>query len=151
MLTRYSIENFLLDPILIYACLLEKNLHGDVLELEELADCNVHSLAGLPNEELQEIADQIFAKIETFRPQLKSENSFQVTYCNGNAISAPIWLQEKRGHDLSTIVRECFRCGDKFPITKKLEEPLLMLTAKLPGFITTDIVALYNGLSANIK
>ena len=143
VLRRYSIENYLLDPIVIYACLVEKNCHKEILDLEELNDCNVHAIAALPNEKLQSIIDAMCLKIESLRPQLSSDKTFTIQYCNEKEAEAPIWLRDERGHDLSQIFRKCFRDGDKHLISKNLEEPLLMMTAKLPGYISIELQDLF--------
>ncbi|MGD1932821.1 MAG: AAA family ATPase [Leptolyngbyaceae cyanobacterium] len=147
VLGRYSIENYLLDPIVIYACLVEKNLHKEILDLEELNDCNVHAIAALPNEKLQSIISAMCLKIKSCRPQLSSNETFTIRYCNEKEVEAPIWLRDERGHDLSQIFRECFRDGDKYLISKNLEESLLMMAAKLPGYISAELQALFIALA----
>jgi len=147
VLGRYSIENYLLDPVILYACLVEKNEHLSILNLEILKDCNIHKILELSNEDLQKIADGVFDKVQTFRSQLSSTERFQIRYRNGRTISAPAWLRDTRGHDLAVIIRECFQNDDVYPFSKKLEELVLMMTAKLPGFIASDLEDLFVALA----
>lgn len=147
VLGRYSIENYLLDPIAIFACLMERNLHQVVFESNEITDCNIHLLPKISENELQEIANSIFRKIEDYRPELKTEGVFEVVYRNGIKISAPVWLRDIRGHDLATFVRHCFRDGDKFVFSKNLDELVIMLSVKLTGFIASDLEQLFSSLA----
>lgn len=147
VLGRYSIENYLLDPIAIYACLVEKNLHANVMLTEEIWECNVHLLSTLEDEALQRVADAVFTRIQEFRPQLASSKRFAIEYRNGRKITAPVWFRDERGHDLSTIVRECFRDGDKPVFSRNLEELKLMICAKLPGFIPSELEKLFRELA----
>lgn len=143
ILGRYSIENYLLDPIVIYACLVEKNQHKQILELEEFSNCDVHALETLTNEQLQSIFDAIASKIESVRPQLLSDETFVIRYRNGKEVTAPAWLRDTRGHDLSMVVCNCFRDDGKLLISKQLKEPLLMMATKLPGYIPVDLEGIF--------
>ncbi len=148
VLGRYSLENYLLDPIILYACLVDKNRYQSVLKLDELRECNVHSITSFPAFRLQEIADAVCQKLESFRPELVSTEKFEVEYQNAHKISLLAWMRDTRGHDLAQIVCSCFRDGERSLISRKLEEPILMLTAKLPGFIPKDLVGLFVSLAS---
>lgn len=69
-------------------------------------------------------------------------------YLNGHKVNLPIWIRDKRGHDLTTIIRECFRNGEKYLLSRKPEESVLILTAKLPGFIPKDLTELFVSLAS---
>lgn len=148
VLNRYSIENYLLDPILIYACLIEKNLHEPIYALEEIATCNIHTINDLENETLQKIANVICNKLELYRPELKTEETFSIYYVNGKEIQAPAWLKNDRGHDLEQFVINCFKDGKKPVFHTTHEELVRMVTAKLPGFISTDLVDIFTALAS---
>lgn len=147
VLNRYSIENYLLDPIAIYACLMERNLHDGVFDSVEITNCNIHLLAKLSGGVLQEIACAVFKEIESYRPELATSEEFEVKYRNGIKITAPTWLRDTRGHDLSTYVRHCFRDGQAFVFSKNLEELVLMLSAKTPEFVSSDLEQLFVSLA----
>ena len=139
ILNRYSIENYLLDPIAIYANLVELNLHRDILELSELENCNIHLIPSLDNEKLQLIVNAICETVQAARPQLDASSTFVIRYRGGNSVNAPIWLKSTRGHDLAMIIRQCFRNGESFVFSRNLDELVVMLSVKLPEFITLDL------------
>lgn len=143
VLGRYSIENYLLDPIAIYAYFIEKDWHANVIEIESIQECNVHMLSDLPDSTLQKIANEIYRRIETFRNDLRADGSFEIHYRNGHKIIAPTWLRDTRGHDLATIIRNCFRDGERYIFSRNLDELVLMVSAKLPGFISVDLEELF--------
>ena len=148
VLNRYSIENYLLDPICVYACLVENNLHRPILDIDELKHCNIHEIPKLPSPYFQQIVDAISSQLAAFRPELKTQQKFRIEYLCGTVIEAPVWLKEKRGHDLSAIVRQCFKNGPAPLFSRNLDELLLMQTTKLPEFITKDIEEIFVGIAS---
>lgn len=56
VLGRYSLENYLLDPVLIYAVLMHAGKHHGIYD-SGITDSNFYTLATLPVEVLQKIAD----------------------------------------------------------------------------------------------
>lgn len=103
---RYSIENYLIDPILVYATLIDKEknpeIEGLIISLGE-----EYKLKSLPNEILQKISDLIISKIEPelenyfkdFNKQIETQR-IEITYLNGSKIMLPIWLINRRGKTL---------------------------------------------------
>jgi len=101
VINRYSLENYLLDPILIYSSLLHQNLPIFIPGIT-LTHRDEHTIRNLSASKLQKIADFIFDEIE---PIL---NNFSVTekvkvkvkFINGKSLDYPKWFIERRGHDL---------------------------------------------------
>lgn len=139
VLGRYSIENYLLDPICIYACLVEINCHRSLLDLPELCNCNIHEIPRLNPLILQDIVNAVCHRLETFRQELSSDNRVNIEYRCGTIIEVPLWLINTRGHDLAQIVRQCFKNGSVPVFSRNLEELVLMLTMKMPNFISKDL------------
>ena len=78
-------------------------------------------------------------------------HTFDVEYVCGKIISAPTWLKDCRGHDLEAAVRETFRAtiGRNFVITQNDCADLVdMLSERLPEFIPTDLLKIFDDLRA---
>jgi len=103
---RYSIENYLVDPILVYAALIDKEVNPPIQNLK-LTVGEEYKLKSLTQETLQKVADSIIASIE---PELK--NFFQdfdeiieyerteVLFSGGIVLYYPKWLFNRRGKTL---------------------------------------------------
>ncbi|RZJ91875.1 MAG: DUF4435 domain-containing protein [Chryseobacterium sp.] len=106
VLERYSIENFLIDPINIYAALMDKEKN------EKVGDLNLHigeeyKLQDLRQDDLQQVADSILRKIS---PLVESkfadfdattEKDFvEVKLSNSITLNYPKWLVQRRGKTL---------------------------------------------------
>lgn len=106
---RYSIENYLIDPILTYAALMDKELQPS-LEGIGLAVGEEYKLKLLDNQLLQRVADSIIYQIE---PELAayiegydaSENErVSIKFTNGSELQYPKWLFTRRGKTLLQVV-----------------------------------------------
>jgi hypothetical protein len=146
---RYSLENYLLDPIILYAVLMHRGEHSKVFDAG-LKDANYYELRNADVSLLQSIMDNLCSVIEQKQPSVKSiSGQFSVEYICGKTLHAPAWLRDYRGHDLESAVRETFRIliGNAFTITRNECEDLLdMLSERLPEFIPTDLVKVFEEL-----
>ena len=114
-LDRYSIENYLLDPIYFYACLLHQNRALDARTAEDVEVGRESELRGWDDVELQKIADVV---IEGLQQELQPEPTeaecemVEVRYTNGAKIQVPRWLIARRGKTLlgaaERFARPCF-------------------------------------------
>lgn len=150
VLGRYSLENYVLDPVLTYAHLMHSGEHRRVLDLG-IPDSNYFVLSSMPQKELQKVSDLICEKIEFHSPEVKavSQGRFTVKYLNGISLDFPLWLRDFRGHDLEAAFRKTFQAeiGSSFILTANGCEGLVdMLTERLPGFIPVDLLEIFEGL-----
>lgn len=103
---RYSIENYLFDPILVAVLLLrEKFVQREELGLTKTAthlDFNIYD-----SEQLQKIADFVIQKLEA---QIKPHNQETITVhlLNKREINIPIWYLHYQGHELEGKILEAF-------------------------------------------
>jgi predicted ATPase len=144
VLQRYSIENYFLDPINVYAHLMHERKHEAVLDIG-IKDYDYHQLRNASEENLQKIADKICQLVEKQHPDLgrNSKNPFGVEYICGKKITLPGWMRDHRGHNLEELCRQCFQdLFDKDFILTKDESGCLtsMLTDRLPDFIPLELV-----------
>lgn len=105
VLGRYSFENYLLDPVLVFAVLLE-NGNAPIIDGLSVSSGDEHTLRGLSSEQLQAICDTITLKIEAANTSLLTEPKVVVTYTRGQVVSVPNWIVNHRGHSLLPIVQQ---------------------------------------------
>src|SRR5205085_1273699 len=87
VLPRYSFENFLFDPLLVYAVLMSRGKHLSVYD-PGIKDANYYELRGLDATALQKIADAVSKFVELHSAQVKSvPGSFQVEYVFGEKVT----------------------------------------------------------------
>jgi len=104
MLARYSIENYILDPLVVYALLLELDIAPAVANVT-LAVGDEASIASLPVMDQQAIVEVVCSKV---RPQDISAPRHTVKFTNGNVLQYPQWLLTDRGHDLFKVFQSAF-------------------------------------------
>ncbi len=104
---RYSIENYLLDPLNLFALLLE---HGSAPPIPgvRITSGDEHQLRLQPADILQAIADKVTKTMEQASPQLVGATRVGVNYTVGAQIFVPSWVINHRGHDLLPIAQCVF-------------------------------------------
>jgi predicted ATPase len=145
--TRHSIENYLLDPILLGALLLrEKSVvlnKSAKIDLPLLEDReNYFDLRNFDNLRLQRIADAIFVAMN-----FSQENLVVVHYVNGRSIQVPQDYLLLRGHNLEELVQKTFVELKRFhqePMLKK--EILEKILEDIPELLPSDFVALLTSI-----
>lgn len=137
---RYSIENYILDPLLIAALLIrEKFITPEELNINFVLETE---LLIQSNEVLNSIANYVIDKIK-----IKNEENklVEIEYCNGKKIKIPQWYLITNGHKLEELI------VDAFPMLRKISrgnngtnalknEILDKIIANMPGFIPFDIL-----------
>lgn len=108
---RYSIENYLADPLLVYAALLDKE-EAPEIEGIELSVGEEYKLKILGIEDLQKVIDVIVGiceqEVKTNFPdvtELNGLNRIEVNFVDGKKLFYPQWLIEKRG---KTIIHQVY-------------------------------------------
>ena len=109
-INRYSIENYLADPILVYAALIDKEKNPPI-EGIQLSIGEEYKLKSLSNEDLQKVADNIISTVE---PELKKyfpdfdqkeAERVEIEFIGGAKLFYPKWLFNRRG---KTILNEVY-------------------------------------------
>lgn len=146
-LYRYSIENYLLDPILTYAALMDKEQHFHVDGLN-LKIGEEYRLKNLDSSILQNIADHVFSKLEGVIEQkfddfnIHEDNSLtDVRFINGTILKYPNWIIRRRGKSLIGCYSDVF--GGHFVNTKTLFKAL-----KKSNFISYDFFKIFNKIKS---
>ncbi len=104
---RYSFENYLLDPLVLFALLLEENQAPPVPGVNISAG-NEHLLRFESETGLQAIVDVVSAKMTAINSSLQVVPTTVVRYTQGQNVQVPGWVINHRGHDLLPIAQQAF-------------------------------------------
>ncbi|QIP14762.1 AAA family ATPase [Spirosoma aureum] len=147
VLNRYSIENYLIDPILVYAVM----LHFD--KAPKIAGVNIAfgqeaKFTEMSSVELQLIADYIFNQVEPYLKAATLTNSptidytpVEVEFIGGQKLNYPAWLLNCRGKDLiSEVFLKAF--------TKNLYHfrNALLVLKKMHSVIPKEMITLFQSI-----
>ncbi|MBS7703164.1 ATP-binding protein [Chelatococcus asaccharovorans] len=107
ILTRYSIENYLLDPVNIFSLLLDG---GRAPEVEDIAISpgDDHLLRAMNNAQLQAISNTVTSLMGTSFPGEAANQLVEVEYTRGQKIQVPHWVVNHQGHSLLSIAQGAF-------------------------------------------
>ena len=135
---RYSIENYIFDPIILSAFLLrEKILNRE--DLGFLKNENYLDLKKFDSRRLQSVSDLLIAKIGSNAIGTNGESQ-TVRYFNDKEIIVPIWYLHYRGHDLENLIKEKFSQFKKYKNEGDLKKEIITkVIDDLPEFISIDI------------
>jgi hypothetical protein len=120
-LGRYSIENYQLDPVIMFGVLIDEQKAPRLPNVGVSAG-DEHRLRALPVAVLQTIVDYIAQQVEPELPSVTAAEKAptMVEFTNGNRLVYPAWMLERRGHDLLPIYQKVF--GQPVITPPKLEK-----------------------------
>lgn len=109
---RYSLENYLLDPILIFASLLHENSPPTISGIS-MTQKDEHKVSKLQTLQLQKIADYFFQEIEPLVNGLTAvdKKRIDVSFITRRKLKYPSWFLNKRGHTLHGLFKSKFKKG----------------------------------------
>jgi ABC-type dipeptide/oligopeptide/nickel transport system ATPase component len=109
VLSRYSIENYYVDPIVVYAVLVDQGTAPAVTSVS-IPQGQEALLRSLTQEALQEIVDVIGSVVEAHIAPLTSVDveRHPVYFTNGVTLQYPGWLINRRGHELLESFQKAF-------------------------------------------
>ncbi|MFW5983471.1 MAG: AAA family ATPase [bacterium] len=148
LLGRYSIENYLVDPIIIYAALIDKEKHNEFINIG-LSVGEEYKLKAMSNEELQKVCDAIFHKTvpllkKYFRDfnEVEEIKTQKIKFTNGTELDYPVWLINRRG---KTLIHQVYNDLFTSPV---INLKTLFKALKKVNFIPEDIIFLLEELRA---
>jgi ABC-type lipoprotein export system ATPase subunit len=106
---RYSFENYLLDPVLIFAVAVGLGRAPPVVGVKITAG-DEHQLRNFDQASIQAIVDAICASVEVHIPNLTPADATlsPVVFTNGITVQYPHWMLNRRGHDLLPEIQKAF-------------------------------------------
>ncbi len=137
IINRYSLENYLLDPILVFSSLLHDDLTYSVPGIE-LSHKEEHKLLELPEDDLQAIANHIFSEIEPVLTRVTEDdkNLIEIQFINNITLKYPNWFINNRGHDLYSKFQYKYK--------KAVNHDNLLKALVRHEFIPTDLAKIFN-------
>ncbi len=114
-INRYSIENYLLDPIISYAALMDKDLHNTVLDIGLMVGEEI-KLKVLDEVKLQQIADSFFDKVTPFVKRVFTDfdetadkEKVEIDFILNKKLLYPKWVLKRKGKKiLNEAYGSCF-------------------------------------------
>lgn len=109
VLHRYSIENYLIDPFVVYGLLNEERRQPTVPGVN-VSSGSEHLIRDLQNVQLQAILDTVTQLAEHALGNLSPAevSRVSVTFTNGRVVEYPTWMLDRRGHDLLQACQSVF-------------------------------------------
>lgn len=137
---RYSIENYIFDPILLVAFLLrEKFIDRTQLSLEE--GVRYTDFSNFENAKLQSVADFIVNQTRLKVRNSSDDYSLEIEYVCGRKINLPLWFLRIQGHELESIIKELFPQLNRYQREGELKrEVITKVIDDIPDFISKDVL-----------
>lgn len=106
---RHSIENYLLDPLVVF-CLLSSAKRAPVIDGLQVSAGDEHLIREQPESLLGAIVDAIDAEVRPLLPNFGSADAVKraVTFTRGVQVQYPAWMLDRRGHDLMPLFQQAF-------------------------------------------
>ncbi|HXH68858.1 MAG TPA: hypothetical protein VNI60_00785 [Pyrinomonadaceae bacterium] len=141
---RYSIENYIFDPIFISALLFQEQENEFTRENLKLENNESYSdFRNLTSGRLQVISDFLTNKVaERVKPT--EDKRMTVQFLNGKEIEIPIWYLYHSGHDLEIHLKEVFPKLGRFKNEGALKKEVIdKYIDNIPEFISNDVLDVF--------
>jgi AAA15 family ATPase/GTPase len=146
---RYSIENFIFDPLHLCALFIEQDCANNISVLGFSGTYNQYSLGDESEVRLQQIVDWFFEKMATSFPNLKNLELEKIEYLNGKKVEIPKWYLTDKGHDIEVRLKKAFRSLDAFKNEGELQKSLTEICIKCYPLVPKEPYELLKQLSNN--
>ncbi|MCK4978944.1 MAG: DUF4435 domain-containing protein, partial [Candidatus Delongbacteria bacterium] len=140
--SRYSIENYIYDPIYIVVLLMSMKAYNVLMDLGYDATFDYHSIGEESDTKLQKVSNWFFENFYDKYPAKKDTNEpVTIVYLNGKKINVPKWFVEDKGHDIETKIKLVFEAlGKKFRNEGELQKEIIPLIGRCFPLIPKDSV-----------
>jgi predicted ATPase len=135
---RYSVENFILDPIYLICLLIDlNNAHGICEKIGIDKTYNQYLLGNEKIERLQKILEYFFTEFERKFPAYKYDSKkTSVSYLNGNNLEIPEWYLKMNGHEIVDKIKIIFTSlAGKYKNEGEIQKELTIIMAKCYPFV----------------
>ncbi len=143
---RYSIENFLLDPVLIAALLLrEKAVQPSFFSSD--FDASYIAFKSLSEQHYQKISDKVVSEIVSFNA---SDELIEFRYHNGHKINVPRVFAQMQGHNLEDKIKSAFPSLKRYHQAPDLKMAVIRnVLDDYPELIPASIVEILRRIQAH--
>jgi AAA domain, putative AbiEii toxin, Type IV TA system len=143
---RYSLENYIFDPILLAAFLLREKFI-DRTELGLTEGDRYTDFLHFEDAKLQAIADFITDKISPRIADKSDADLQEIEYVNGRRVNAPSWLLKVQGHELEGIIKSLFPQLNRYQREGELKREIMnKVIDDIPEFIPADILSVFRDI-----
>lgn len=145
---RYSIENYIFDPLMIAALLLRERLvDRNALGLEEHA--RHIDIAGYDEATLQAIVDRVVGEVAATIGSSLDIERVTGAYVGGKSVSIPVWYLKYQGHELESLLKKTYGNLQNFHREGELKKAVIDLVIEdVPELIPCDVLNLFQSLQA---
>jgi ABC-type branched-subunit amino acid transport system ATPase component len=142
---RYSIENYVFDPVVLVAFL----IWGKYIDKQAIGlapEETYLDLKAFDNGRLQHAVDFVVSKIKV-KTNSKKEGQIVVGYISGAQVNVPLWYLHFPGHGLENAIKAAFPKLGAHTKPDELKKAVLLVVADdLPGLIPLDILLLFQSI-----
>jgi ABC-type branched-subunit amino acid transport system ATPase component len=140
---RYSIENYIFDPVILAAfLLLEGCITREMIGLEQ--NETYFDLPTFDNERLQVVANFILDKLKVLKLEDSKEETKICEYSNRKAVDLPLWFLEIQGHHLEDTLKNIFNGLKKYKREADLKKAIInKIIDHIPLLIPMDFISLF--------
>lgn len=109
VVARHSIENYLLDPLVVF-CLLSSAKRAPAVAGLNISTGDEHLIREQSDEVLSAIVTTVVGMVQPLLPDLREEETQTriVNFTKGSQARYPAWILDRRGHDLMPIFQSAF-------------------------------------------
>lgn len=142
--SRYSIENYILDPILLSSLLLlESHIQRSDIGLNN--NESFFDIPKLDDDRLQKIADFMVDKLIAHKPADSSYKDRKCEYVCGKSVLLPSWFLEIQGHELEQILKDTFPPLKRYRNESDLKKEVIKkVIDHVPDLIPKDFQTLFD-------
>lgn len=138
---RYSMENFLLDPVLVGLLILRERL----LPAEDIGlqtGTKYTAAADFSQAQLQSLCDAVIGHLDTHDESKATRVNF--AFFNGLSVEAPLWFSTIQGHNLEKNLKESFPQLLKYRNEPDLKNAVIeRVLQDFPQFVPESVVRLF--------
>lgn len=153
VLRRYSIENYLFDPLALTAYLIHRGIHTpfgvSTSNLMQIRDfIGAEPVAVMPL--VRSLCDWLASQTST--PEIASSSTVSCVYLGFAAVEIPEWWLNTRGHDVETCIRSPLNAlgtnTGRGALLKagKRDELIRFQSTTYPELLSKDFISIFDGL-----
>ncbi|MGF1760613.1 ATP-binding protein [Photobacterium sagamiensis] len=146
---RYSIENYILDPLALPIYMIrekhvDKRLYG-FSESDSFFDAKNFS-----EEQLQNIINVFIVSIESIKPENTQDDDVVCDLLCGKTVQIPKWYLMFQGHDLEGCIKDKYRPLQRFRREGDLKRDIIMkVYDDLPELMSRDFLDVFESIREN--
>ncbi|MCB0195675.1 MAG: AAA family ATPase [Anaerolineae bacterium] len=145
---RYSLENYVFDPILLAGFLFrERYIEREVLGINQ--NENYTDFKNFDDIRLQEIVDYIIKKVGEEIGTIHEDYNLLVEYIGGKKVRIPSWYVFTQGHLLETKLKNVFNQLKRYQREEDLKKEIInKVVDDIPDFIPVELLKILREIQA---